>query len=170
MRASLFLLAAAAILSLVGCIDDPKPAPTVSGGNAERAPRAQYQDREWVRPPLDAPEWKKMPSGLEVWDVKEGTGDPVQPGATVVCHYTGWLTNDAGTKFDSSLDQPEKDPAEFSLSRVIAGWQEGIPGMKLSGIRRLKVPGNLAYGPRGMPPTIPPNATLVFEVELLDTY
>ena len=68
------------------------------------------------RPPVDAKEWKKLPSGLEVWDVKEGTGDATKPGATVTIHYTGWLTDDKATKFDSSVDRGQK--ATFPLGRL----------------------------------------------------
>src|SRR6476659_6455696 len=114
-------------------------------------------------PQVDAAEWNKLPSGLEVWDAKVGEGDEVKPGATVTVHYTGWLTN--GKKFDSSVDRGE--PISFPLNRVIKGWQDGIPGMKPGGVRRLKIPANLGYGASGAGADIPPNATLIFEVELI---
>jgi FKBP-type peptidyl-prolyl cis-trans isomerase len=114
-------------------------------------------------PPVDAAEWQKLPSGLEIWDSKEGTGDAVKPGGTVTVHYTGWLTN--GKKFDSSVDRGQT--ITFPLNRVIKGWQEGIPGMKPGGVRRLKIPANLGYGAAGAGADIPPNATLIFEVELV---
>jgi FKBP-type peptidyl-prolyl cis-trans isomerase len=117
------------------------------------------------RPKLDAKEWKKQKSGLEIWDVKEGKGEAVKPGATVVIHYTGWLTDDKATVFDSSLDRDMK--IEFPLEDLIKGWQEGIPGMKPGGIRRLKIPSNLAYGDKGRG-AIPGGATLVFEIELFE--
>lgn len=118
-----------------------------------------------ARPDLNAAEWVKLPSGLETWDVKVGTGTEVKPGATVTVHYTGWLTDDKATEFDSSRKSGK--PISFSLTGVIKGWTDGIPGMKPGGIRLLKIPGDLAYGPRGFPGAIPPNATLVFEVELV---
>jgi FKBP-type peptidyl-prolyl cis-trans isomerase len=130
------------------------------------APADDKKD-EKKRPPLDAKEWKKQASGVEIWDVKEGKGDPVKPGAKVTVHYIGWLTDDKATVFDSSYKRSE--PATFPLSGVIKGWQEGIPGMKPGGVRRLKIPPELAYGARGTPDgTIPANATLVFEVELIE--
>ena len=113
-------------------------------------------------PPLDDKGWKKQPSGLEIWDVKEGTGEAIKPGETVTVHYTGWLTD--GTIFDSSKKRGQ--PATFPLNRVIKGWQEGIPGLKPGGIRRLKIPANLGYGASGAGDVIPANATLIFEVEM----
>jgi FKBP-type peptidyl-prolyl cis-trans isomerase len=128
------------------------------------APAITAQEDKPMMPKLDAKEWKKEKSGLEIWDVKEGTGNEVKPGAKVKVHYTGWLTN--GTVFDSSVIRQE--PIEFPLNGVIKGWQEGIPGMKVGGVRRLKIPAELAYGnkQRGK---IPANSTLVFEVEMLAT-
>ncbi len=114
-------------------------------------------------PPLDDAGWTKQPSGLEIWDVTEGTGEPVPANAKVKVHYTGWLTD--GTVFDSSKKRGQ--PIEFGLNQVIQGWSQGIPGMKPGGVRRLKIPSDLGYGARGAGGSIPPNATLVFEVELL---
>jgi FKBP-type peptidyl-prolyl cis-trans isomerase FkpA len=116
-------------------------------------------------PKLDAPEWSARPNGLEVWDVTPGQGAAVPAGAKVTVHYTGWLTD--GTVFDSSKSRGK--PITFGLGQVIRGWQEGIPGMKPGGVRRLKIPGPLAYGAAGIPGTIPANATLVFEVELISS-
>ena len=114
-------------------------------------------------PQVDSAEWKRQSSGLETWDAKEGNGDAVKPGATVTVHYTGWLTN--GKQFDSSVARGK--PISFPLGRVIQGWQEGIPGMKPGGVRRLKIPADLGYGARGAGADIPPNATLIFEVQLI---
>jgi FKBP-type peptidyl-prolyl cis-trans isomerase len=104
-------------------------------------------------------------SGLMIEEMTEGTGDEARSGADVTVHYTGWLTD--GRKFDSSHDR--RDPFSFALGRgnVIAGWDEGVAGMKVGGKRKLTIPPNLGYGARGAGGVIPPNATLVFEVELL---
>lgn len=115
-------------------------------------------------PSLTDSHWTTAADGLRTWDVTEGTGAAVQPGDTVSVNYIGWLTN--GTKFDSSADHGSA-PAQFSLNNVIKGWQEGIPGMKVGGVRRLDIPANLAYGAAGNPPSIPANAELVFEIQLV---
>jgi FKBP-type peptidyl-prolyl cis-trans isomerase len=107
----------------------------------------------------------KTPDGLEYWDIKTGTGQTAKSGDTVVVHYTGWLTS--GKKFDSSVDRGE--PFNFALGRgmVIKGWDEGVAGMKVGDKRQLKIPSELGYGSRGAGGVIPPNATLIFDVELL---
>ena len=105
-------------------------------------------------------------SGLQIEEIKLGDGDSAATGQFVSVHYTGWLTD--GTKFDSSKDRNE--PFDFPLGQrnVIAGWDEGVQGMRVGGIRKLTIPPQLGYGARGAGGVIPPNATLVFEVELLD--
>ena len=104
-------------------------------------------------------------SGLMIEDLTVGTGDLAGAGQKVTVHYTGWLTD--GTKFDSSKDR--NDPFVFPLGKrqVIAGWDEGVQGMRVGGVRKLTIPPALGYGARGAGGVIPPNATLVFEVELL---
>ncbi|WP_018605732.1 FKBP-type peptidyl-prolyl cis-trans isomerase [Uliginosibacterium gangwonense] len=104
-------------------------------------------------------------SGLIIEDTVLGTGAEAKAGNRVVVHYTGWLTD--GRKFDSSMDR--NDPFVFLLGgrQVIAGWDEGVQGMKIGGTRKLTIPAQLGYGARGAGGVIPPNATLVFEVELL---
>lgn len=103
-------------------------------------------------------------SGLKYIVLQEGTGDTTpNPTDKVEVHYTGWLLN--GTKFDSSVDRGQ--PSTFSLNRVIAGWTEGVGLMKVGEKRKFVIPGDLAYGPKGRPGSIPPDATLVFDIELL---
>jgi FKBP-type peptidyl-prolyl cis-trans isomerase FkpA len=106
-----------------------------------------------------------MPNGMEFIDMQVGTGDEALSGKLVTVHYTGWLTD--GKKFDSSRDR--RDPFQFALGRgqVIKGWDEGVKGMRVGGQRRLIIPPSLGYGQRGAPGAIPPNATLIFDVELL---
>jgi len=104
-------------------------------------------------------------SGLIIEEVSMGEGDEAQAGQRVTVHYTGWLID--GRKFDSSLDR--NNPFAFALGRgqVIPGWDEGVAGMKVGGKRKLTIPSHLAYGEYGAGGVIPPNATLLFEVELL---
>ena len=104
-------------------------------------------------------------SELIIEDLTVGNGDEAVSGKTVIVHYTGWLTN--GSKFDSSKDR--NDPFNFRLGagQVITGWDDGVAGMKVGGKRKLTIPPEMAYGSRGAGGVIPPNATLVFEVELL---
>ena len=131
-------------------------------------PFVNAQEKKPMRPPLDSKEWKKVGTeGLEIWDVKEGKGTAVQAGDKVTVHYTGWLTDEKATQFDSS--RTEGKPITFSLTKVIKGWGEGIPGMKPGGVRRLKIPAELGYGAKGAGDDIPPNATLVFEIELFES-
>lgn len=117
----------------------------------------------------------KYPDGLQILDLKAGDGATVPRGASVSVHYSGWLAN--GTLFDSSslhggqplcanLD-PNAQGQQGACTSVIPGWNEGLPGMKVGGRRKLTIPPALAYGSQGAPPTIPPNATLVFTVEVV---
>ena len=103
--------------------------------------------------------------GLEIEEVKVGTGDEAKAGKNVTVHYVGTLTN--GAKFDSSRDRNEGFSFRLGAGQVIKGWDQGVPGMKVGGMRKLTIPADMGYGARGYPPDIPPNSTLVFEVELL---
>ena len=113
---------------------------------------------------------EKTSSGLEFEDTQVGTGASPQKGQTCVMHYTGWLwVNGAkGAKFDSSVDRGQPFEFPIGMRRVIAGWDEGVATMKVGGKRTLVIPAKLGYGERGAGGVIPPNATLIFEVELLD--
>jgi len=104
-------------------------------------------------------------SGLQYWDIKLGLGPIAKAGDHVKVHYTGWLTT--GKKFDSSVDV--NSPYEFTLGEgsVIRGWDEGVAGMKVGGKRQLRIPPELAYGETGFKTVIPPNATLIFDIQLL---
>lgn len=109
---------------------------------------------------------KKTPSGAEYWDLKEGTGATASAGKAVSVHYTGWLASN-GKKFDSSVDRGQPFMFQLGAGQVIKGWDEGVSGMKVGGKRQLRIPPELGYGARGAGGVIPPNATLIFDVELL---
>ena len=106
------------------------------------------------------------PTGLQYVEEVVGNGNLAQPGQRVTVHYTGWLTD--GTKFDSSVDRGQPFKFNLGAGEVIKGWDEGVSGMKVGGKRKLTIPSDLGYGARGAAGAIPPNATLVFDVELLD--
>ena len=104
-------------------------------------------------------------SGLEIEDQIVGDGEDAIAGQTVEVHYTGWLTD--GTKFDSSHDRDQTFSFKLGAGQVIAGWDQGVAGMKIGGARKLTIPPEMGYGERGAGGVIPPNATLVFKVELI---
>ena len=110
-------------------------------------------------------------SGLQFEDTLVGTGTEARPGVNVTVHYTGWLfeNGEQGEKFDSSKDRGEPFIFPLGAGMVIKGWDEGVQGMKVGGTRVLVIPSTLGYGARGAGGVIPPNATLLFEVELLGT-
>jgi FKBP-type peptidyl-prolyl cis-trans isomerase FkpA len=157
------LVAGTLLLLAAGCSPeaqhDAVPADTPGGPTVER----DYAPELGV----DLGAMQRTPSGLYVQDVQQGTGETAQAGDHVVVHYTGWLPN--GRQFDSSRD---RGPFDFRLGQgeVIPGWDEGVAGMREGGRRRLVIPSDLAYGPSGAGGVIPPNATLVFDVELLEVH
>lgn len=146
------VLAVAAALTLPGC--GTPPAPDLND-EAQTAP-----------PSTQAPTTTEEVTELKIEDVEVGTGAEAKSGNTVNVHYTGWLTD--GTKFDSSVDRGQ--PFSFTLGQgmVIKGWDQGVAGMKVGGKRKLTIPPELGYGAAGAGGVIPPNAVLVFDVELLD--
>jgi FKBP-type peptidyl-prolyl cis-trans isomerase len=129
-----------------------------SDGNAGAAAGGDFK--------VDSAALTKTASGLQYQDVTVGGGGEARDGQVAVVHYTGWLTD--GTKFDSSRDRGEPFSFPIGAGQVIPGWDEGVAGMKVGGRRKLVIPANLGYGDMGAPPVIPPGATLVFDVELLD--
>jgi FKBP-type peptidyl-prolyl cis-trans isomerase len=110
--------------------------------------------------PMDQPKEE-----VKIEEITEGTGQEVKSGDTVVMHYRGTLED--GTQFDSSYDRGEPFTTQIGVGQVIQGWDQGVPGMKVGGKRKLTIPASLGYGEQGAPPSIPPNATLIFEVELV---
>jgi FKBP-type peptidyl-prolyl cis-trans isomerase len=132
---------------------------------------AQTATHKAARPNTSAPtkvtgDGVKTASGLQYWDIKVGAGASANTGDKVTVHYTGWLTT--GKKFDSSVDANQ--PFDFTIAAgdVIKGWDEGVAGMKVGGKRQLRIPPELGYGATGTPGgPIPPNATLIFDVQLL---
>ena len=148
-----FLIIASFFLSACdGCSDKKEP----TSDNAGSVPISEIPDST-----------EEVKAKLEIIDLKVGDGKAAETGQSVRVHYTGTLED--GTKFDSSKDR--NTPVNFNLGRgeVIKGWDQGVEGMKVGGSRKLVIPSHLAYGKRGVPGVIPPNATLVFEVELLET-
>ena len=119
-----------------------------------------------VKTEVDPSDYTTTDSGLKYYDLKVGTGDTPKAGQTVVVNYTGWLED--GTQFDSSVVRGQPFSFVLGTGGVIPGWDEGVATMKVGGKRQLVIPPDLAYGETGSGGTIPPNATLTFEVELLD--
>lgn len=113
---------------------------------------------------IDSLQLKRTASGLGIQELLEGTGKTAEPGSMVAVHYTGWLTD--GSKFDSSRDKGEVLVFSIARGQVIAGWDEGVAGMRVGGRRKLVIPSQLGYGAQGNGGVIPPGATLVFDIEL----
>lgn len=147
--------------------EQPKPAPVAEQPKPTPKEQPKVAESEAVQAArklgtaTDKPVVKTA-SGLEYIDVKEGNGAAAAAGQTASVHYTGWLVS--GTKFDSSLDRGQPFAFQLGAGQVIKGWDEGVVGMKPGGVRKLIIPSDLGYGPRGAGGVIPPNATLIFEV------
>jgi peptidylprolyl isomerase len=133
--------------------------------------QAQSAPRKAAAPNTTAPskvtgDGVRAPSGLVYWDIRVGTGAVAQEGSRVRVHYTGWLAN--GKKFDSSVDAGTPFDFRIGDGEVIKGWEEGVTGMRVGGKRQLRIPPVLGYGAEGTPDgTIPPNANLIFDIQLL---
>jgi peptidylprolyl isomerase len=159
-------LALVLALLLVAC-GDPAPDGASNGGDdvAGSPSGVEVSGALDAKPEIAIPD-SEPPSELEVTDLVVGDGDEVAEGATVTAHYVGqsWST---GEQFDASWDRG--DPIPFGLDQVIAGWTEGIPGMRVGGRRLLVIPPDKGYGPAGSPPVIGPNETLVFVVDVVAT-
>jgi FKBP-type peptidyl-prolyl cis-trans isomerase len=128
-------------------------------------PRGSSSDKDEAKTDPE-PKVVKLDSGLKYQDLKEGTGDKAKSGHQVTVHYTGWLAK-TKKKFDSSKDRGEPFVFKLGAGKVIKGWDEGVAGMKVGGKRKLIIPAKLGYGEKGAGDDIPPNADLIFEVELL---
>jgi FKBP-type peptidyl-prolyl cis-trans isomerase len=164
--AKLRVCALAVLLVAAGCGN--------GGDGGERGPpvdRSQPASSEVAQtyaPALDVDlaRMTRAANGLHVEDLREGAGPVAEVGQVVVVHYTGWLPD--GTRFDSSRDGDNPFPVRIGTGEVIEGWDLGIPGMRVGGERRLVIPPSLGYGNAGAGGVIPPGATLIFDVELLE--
>lgn len=165
MRAALRAAAAAGGLLLLGACGYAEPAtgggPTAGVEGATATPSAGGDDFNAGGGQAPA----RFPDGLQLVEVKAGTGATVKKGDLITVHYTGWLSS--GKKFDSSRDRGQPFDLAIGQGQVIPGWDEGVPGMKVGGVRKLIIPAALGYGAQGSPPVIPANATLVFLIELV---
>ena len=166
MKMAFRCFAALMTLAALGCQQSGTGSSTaVTTSNPSSSSSPQGAAAEPAMKP-DAGAGEKAVAGLKIDDLKVGDGAVAETGKTVKVHYTGTLTD--GTKFDSSLDRGEPFTFQLGAGRVIKGWDEGVKGMRVGGKRKLTIPPHMGYGETGSPPKIPPNATLVFEIELLD--
>lgn len=171
-RGWLLGLLTVSLLGLNGCGSGPEEAPPLDEGtpSATEVPVNQLTTLEYADSlRVDFEQMQSTPSGLYYQDIVVGTGAEAEAGATVTVHYSGFLAN--GFLFDSSRDKPTSFQATLETGRVISGWVQGVPGMRVGGQRKLVIPPELAYGTAGVPQAdIPPNAVLVFDVELLEVH
>jgi FKBP-type peptidyl-prolyl cis-trans isomerase FkpA len=153
-------------LAVLGTACSQSEAPKQDQATAPQSSPAATTATASTQPTIAAPtQTGATVTELQKEDSKIGTGDEAVAGKRVTVHYTGWLTD--GTKFDSSKDRGQPFTFQLGGGQVIKGWDQGVAGMKVGGIRKLTIPPDLGYGARGAGGVIPPNATLVFEVELL---
>src|ERR1017187_3168837 len=170
--ASRHALVVALVVLAVGCSQSEAPKQDATAPVAATAPTQSAADAV-SPPPIGAtpptaaatPQPGATVTELKIEETKVGTGAEAVTGKSVSVHYTGWLTD--GTKFDSSKDRGQPFSFQLGAGQVIKGWDQGVAGMKVGGVRKLTIPPELGYGARGAGGVIPPNATLVFEVELL---
>jgi FKBP-type peptidyl-prolyl cis-trans isomerase FkpA len=164
MRASRIIALAVATVSIAACGDaaDREAAPAAPAVASTEVTTTYARDLD-----VDLTRMTRLESGLYIEDLQEGAGEPVEAGQTALVQYTGWLPD--GTQFDTSR-QPGRRPFDVVVGagEVIQGWDEGLQGMRVGGRRRLVIPPALAYGTEGAGGVIPPNATLVFDVELVE--
>ncbi len=154
------------IVTTVGCGDGGAAGDDVRAGGAGQTRGAPAEITYARDLDVDLDRMTRQPSGLYVQDLDAGGGEAAAPGRLAVVHYTGWLPD--GTQFDSSHDRGEPFAFQLGAGQVIQGWDDGVEGMRTGGRRRLVIPSELAYGEAGAGGVIPPNATLVFEVQLLE--
>ena len=188
LRIKALLVAASALTTVAGCQEPKEIVPVAppgfelartpavpqgegaqalgeQGGMTSPTKQNKVQTNSAGSPPTPIGQSTKTPSGLVYETLAEGTGETAKSGQTVTMHYTGTLSD--GKVFDSSRTKNEPFVTPIGLGRVIPGWDEGVPGMKVGERRKLIIPAELAYGAQGSPPDIPPNAPLTFDVELL---
>ena len=158
MSKSLALLAAGLLITTIGFAQTPTKKPTTTARKPATATHPGGPTHVTGAPVTTA-------SGLQYWNIKLGTGALAIPGKKVKVDYTGWLTT--GKKFDSSVGTGHLFEFVLGNGQVIKGWDEGVAGMKVGGKRQLRIPPQLAYGEKGFPGAIPPNATLIFDVQLV---
>jgi peptidylprolyl isomerase len=152
---------ACAALGFAGCGDDDEGD---SAGTSTTGTQTVAKTAPPTKPKVEVPKGQP-PAGLQIEDLAEGTGSTATTGDTVTVHYVG-VSYSTGKQFDASWDRGQPFQFQLGAGMVIPGWDEGLVGMKPGGRRELIIPPDLAYGPQGSPPDIPPNATLIFVIDL----